>query len=340
MSPPGVDFTDFLDPHADADPAEVVALAQRRRPRSAKAKGKGKASAKVPASTSAAARSRQRRPAAARPVATPPPTAIMDNAPGPDQHRSLLPWVLILGATVSMVLAVTAVSWRRAPGPARLDGISFIGAAVPIELQDRWLTSFPGGERLWYPDAAVLVDFAEHLSEQPGIAEVENLWLTWRRDEANTDRPWRRLIRVAVRMREPVLPLRLASGTVAWIDAEGVVLPGILDGPSGVPELRNLERSGTATAQALLAVWPQLHRHLPAGYLSVIDLDGPLDRPGQTGIVLHAVDGTRILWGHPDEERFGISAADKVRHLAHAVRHLDSVQTINVRFGEAVAQVR
>ncbi|MFW5858880.1 MAG: hypothetical protein ACOCYP_02555 [Planctomycetota bacterium] len=245
---------------------------------------------------------------------------------------------VIAGGALFVVLMLSYIGWRERPAQPPLSAVRFVDAPAPKVLKDRWVTSFPDFRLLYLrPDDAVLDRFAAHLASQPGVAAVDEVALEWQTDAHGHSR---RVAAVRLQLREAMLPLRLASGRRAWVDAQGAVLPGQLPGPQDVPVVLHLERAGPAGLREIAAVWPELRATLPRGYLRAIDLDAAFPgRPDQRGIVFHASDGTMIVWGRPGEGCYGVTPQEKVHNLAHSVRHFEQVAAINVRFPEPVAMV-
>lgn len=245
-------------------------------------------------------------------------------------------WGACALAALLVVAVLSASGWWRAPVPAPLAGIYIDGGnEVPAELKRRWLRSFHGVTALRQdPNHATLDALAIHLAQQPEVARVGRIGLEWRRHEGQL----RRMVVAGVRMREPLMPVMLASGERAWVDGDGVLLPGILSGPSGQPVLRNLEQGGLEALHEALAAWPLVAAQLPHGLITAIDLDHPFHaRLQQRGIVFLTRYGNRLEWGRPGDERFGLDPARKARHLAHTLAcqgDLSQVPVVSVRFDE------
>jgi hypothetical protein len=182
----------------------------------------------------------------------------------------------------------------------------------------------------------VLDKLADFLRQQPMVAEVRPITVIHEpdpRDEQNL----RRTMELAVGLRQPVMPVVLASGERAWVDQEGQILPGALPGPSlRRPALRAIEQGGIVNTRAALALWAQLEPQLEPGLVTDIHLYDRLDVKGvRRGIVLYTRQGSRLIWGSPSEERYGVRSEDKLRDLIHTIRcqgDLGRIATINVRF--------
>ena len=60
-------------------------------------------------------------------------------------------------------------------------------------------------------------------------------------------------------------------------------------------------------------------------------------------MVLYTRHGSRLIWGRPGEERYGVREEDKVRDLIHTIRShgdLGRIAAINVRFKEPFSELR
>jgi len=241
-------------------------------------------------------------------------------------------WIAVASAIV--VLGLSAVAMGRAPtAPPVQELLPSADVHVPELLVERWVRSFPQRSNLARPDRALLSDFAEHLRAQAAVAEVRSLRLGYR----GAGVAKHRVIELELRLRRPVLPIMLGNGERAWVDREGVVLPGLLAGPDEEPVLRGYEQAGREALAEVLAVWPLLREHLPPGLVTAIHLDYPLDDERQRGIAFLTKPGTTLIWGDSDEGRFGLDHARKARNLLHTLRShgdLRRVAAINVRFPE------
>nr|MBA3938916.1 hypothetical protein [Planctomycetota bacterium] len=110
------------------------------------------------------------------------------------------------------------------------------------------------------------------------------------------------------------------------------------------PLVRALEQGGLAAARAALDLWARLEPQIEPGLVTDIHLADVLDAKGASrGIVLYTRQGSRLVWGNPAEERFGVKPDDKVRDLVHAIRcqgDLGRVALINVRFRQPFLVMR
>lgn len=251
------------------------------------------------------------------------------------------PWGWSLFAAAVLTAGLSLAAWIRAPGAMPLIGLRLAeGTRVPALLQEQWLRDFPHLAALRHqPDGEVLAALADHLAAQPSVASVDSVRLVW---APRGDGPLRRQVEVALRLREPVLPIVLADGSRAWVDAEGVVMSSLLPGPSGQPVVRGYERGGRAALREILDVWPLLRERLPRGLVRDVHLAAPVDASGERGIVLRTRPGARIVWGRPGDERYGVSPERKVANLVHILPlhgNLRHVERIDVRFEQPFAVI-
>ncbi|MDA3960363.1 MAG: hypothetical protein PF961_06210 [Planctomycetota bacterium] len=315
-----------------------------RKPRASKPAKSGSGSK----AASASSKPKAKRKAKATPKVTQPPTpskpglvtvGVSRTLDGITAARSFGLWNWAAIAALVVVGTMSVASSMRAPSAAPLQGIRFEGVRVPTLLQEQWLRGFHRFDQLRrMPDRVVLDEFAVHLSKRPSVAGVEVVELVWR------ERPGQDPIRevsVGLSLRQPVLPVMLARGQRAWVDRDGVVLSPLLDGPKGEPVVRGYEEGGVAAMKELLTVWPQLREELPKGLVTEVYLDHPLGTAQQRGIVFVTRPGTKLIWGQPNEDRFGLSRERKIRNLVHTLScqgDLSKVDTINVRFPDPFAK--
>jgi hypothetical protein len=129
------------------------------------------------------------------------------------------------------------------------------------------------------------------------------------------------------------------------------VLPGTLPGGSAQrrPLVQGLEDAGAAAARAAVELWQRLEGRLEPGLIAQIHLNAPLEEavPGAPaparGLVLVSRQGTRLVWGRPEEERFGAAADARAEALLHTIRcqgDLGPVAAINVRFRQPFYTLR
>ena len=255
-----------------------------------------------------------------------------------------------LGAWGSAALAAAALvvglTWNAAgstPPPAPVGGVRVVyvdGPRIPERDLLALVRRFPGARRLLEQgDRATLADLGDWLRDQPVVREVRQVRLVHQSDGK------RRTIEISLALREAVMPAILATGARAWIDAEGRILPPILPAPSGNPRpvLRGIETGGAERMREALWLWARLEKQLEPGLVSDIRLDDALDLKDQRGIVLVTRQGSRLVWGLPDDVRFGIDPERKVRDLVHTIRcqgDLSRIATINVRFKDPVFTLR
>lgn len=241
------------------------------------------------------------------------------------------------GAACAAGLALVVLAGfaaRQAPDPAPVRGMRIVYLDGP-RLADRDLFGlirrYPALEALRGGDDGELASFSTWLGEQPAIRTVERLRYV------HVPTGERRVIEVTLGLRTPELPVVLATGSRAWLDGEGVLLPGILqpldDRPR--PVVRGLESADLERVHEALWLWRELRARLEPGQISDIHLDGELDLRGQRGIVLATREGSRLLWGLPSDKRYGVDRTRKVDDLLHTIRcqgDLSRIATINVRY--------
>jgi hypothetical protein len=134
------------------------------------------------------------------------------------------------------------------------------------------------------------------------------------------------------------MPVVLANGERHWVDSDGRVLPGILPAPATPrPVLRGIEIGRPAALGEALALWRELEPQVEPGLISEIRLYDDLDLANQRGVVLYTRQGSRLIWGRPDDDRYGVDRSRKVRDLVHTIRcqgDLSRIAVINVRFSQ------
>lgn len=266
----------------------------------------------------------------------------------PPLRLGLWGWV----AVVSLVAVLTtgAVSNLRAPTPITTAEYAFVstdGRHPPALLARQWLQRFGAGEGNLRnePDRELLLRFAEHLREQPAIERVDDIHLIWDRDRMGDPR---RVLRIVMQLRQPVLPVMLESGDQVWVDHEGRLLPGLIQGPEGLPVIRGWRQGTSPALLEVLEFWPQLQAALVAdgasGLIRQIHLDRPYHRRAdQSGIVLETTDGTLIEWGAPGDARYGVGTDRKLAMFRYELQlhgDLSRVAVINLRFHQPTHVMR
>ena len=289
-------------------------------------------------------------------------------------HTGVQPWSAgaILAAVGLIVLSL--VSWGDLPKPLPVANVSISwlpGPRVPDAEVLSWLRRCPQYEKLSEPNEWVLQKLADHLRALPAVAEVRQVRLYHEPGKVSAIRRApgkppvlvqlngiRRTVEVQLGLRQPYLPAVLKDGSRAWIDADGLVLPGVLPSP-GVqrPLVRGIENGGRQALLAAVELWTHLEPQVEKGLISDIVLNDPLDPlppappagagqpslPAQIpagsmrGIVLYTRQGAKLIWGRPGEERFGVQDDDKIRDLVHTIKcqgDLSRIERINVRFKE------
>ena len=270
---------------------------------------------------------------------------------------SLSAWTGI--AAVLMFMTVTVLSWTKAPQPPHLplSWSSFQlhaedGLDLPRKIWRDYVTKYPAikswavtnkhGKAIYFknPSHEELSDFAEYLESQSTIAEVNDITLTYIDKKGELQRS----LAINVDLRTPEMPVILNNGQKAWVDLEGVLLPGLMPVPQGYedrPVIRGIEEHRLAL-QEVLSFWQDLEDVIEPDLITDIQLNGVLQRSTngqvtQRGIVLVTKPGTRIHWGRPGDEQFGLTPADKIRNLVRTLKSqgdLQNTEIIDVRHSE------
>lgn len=261
---------------------------------------------------------------------------------GAEASRQLGVWGITAITAFVALCVLSGFAQARVPEDAPVRGMKMVYLDGP-RLDDRDLFGlirrYPGLDALRDGDDARLADFAAWLGEQPVIRTVAQVRCQHAVDGS------RRVIEVELGLRSPELPVVLASGARAWIDAEGILLPSILPAPEGQPRpvLRGVEGVDRARIDEALWLWSQVRRNLEPGLITDIILDAPLGLLDQRGIVLGTRSGSQLIWGLPGDTRFGLDRERKVRDLVHSIRcqgDLSRIATINVRYPKAFFTLR
>ncbi len=256
-------------------------------------------------------------------------------------------WGIIACAVAITVVVLSFYAGSMAPEPMPVSGlkITFLpGPRLPEREIYAWVNRFPNADKLSGGAPWVLDRLGDYLRHQSVVAEVRQVSVVHLPVDAKGER-LRRVIELVIALRQPVLPVVLASGERGWVDAEGWLLPGSLPGPTARrPTLRAIEWGGVAGVRSALMLWKQLEPLVEPGLITDIHLYDALDAGGtQRGIVLYTRQGSRLIWGRPGDERFGVKNDDKVRDLVRAIRSqgdLSRVLAINVRFHQPFLQLR
>ncbi|GDY14217.1 hypothetical protein LBMAG53_30950 [Planctomycetota bacterium] len=278
-----------------------------------------------------------------------------------------MPWNWLAGAVTAAAFTIAVVAIARLPDPPPVVTATVEWLPGPC-LAERewkaWLRSFPAREQIPQANDWLLERLAAHLAEQPAVAEVARVALVPSAAGA-------RELRLSLRLRQPLLPVATADGRRAWIAADGVVLPQALPPPPGRPPVLVGHDSASAEAvRTALDAWLAIRDRVEPGLITEIrcadDLDDPahgphrdgaLHRDGappaaenavvstaeQRGVVLVTRQGTRLVWGRPGDERFGVDPAAKATALIAGLRSapdLGRYASLDVRFGAAFLTVR
>ena len=312
--------------------------------------------------------------------ATPGGSALDGIPPGPTgwfSKTGIRIWSGLALAAVTGLIVLSLMAYTDVPKPLPVSNVTISwlpGPKVPDAEVLTWLRRSPQFKDLATPNEWVLEKLAEHLRSLPAVAEVRQVRLFHEPGKFAAVRTQkgkapvrvqvdgiRRTVEIQLALRQPYLPAILRDGSRAWIDAQGVVLPGVLPSP-GVqrPVVRRLEGGGRDALAAAVDLWQRLEPLVEKGLITEIGLNDHLElqpaaavtpAPGPVaglpavpakavpagvpGIVLYTRQGTRLVWGRPGEERYGVQAADKVRDLVHTLQcqgDLSRTAAINVRF--------
>ncbi len=256
-------------------------------------------------------------------------------------------WGCAALAVMTVLVVFSCYSIDKAPTPLPVSDFRVAwlpGPKIPREDVLGWMRSFPEMAQLRDGHQATLDHLAVFLRKQPMVGEVRSVSVLHEPD-AQQPQLLRRVLEVTMALRQPVMPVVLASGERAWVDADGYLLPGTLPGPSvRRPLLRAIEWSGIEGVRAALSLWKQLEPQIEHGLVTDIHLYDVLDKRGlQRGVVLYTRHGSRLIWGRTGEDRFGVREEDKVRDLIHTIRShgdLNRIAAINVRFKQPFSELR
>ena len=351
-----------LEPGAGAEALGASAEASGA---SAEAPGEG---AEAPVTDPSDAPSRRRRRRAAKPPAPPAEESLAESAAEllPSQRADgtdppwQMPWTWLAGAVAAAVFILAVVAVARLPDPPPVVSATVDWLPGPC-LADRewkaWLRSFPAREQIPQANDWLLERLAAHLAEQPAVAEVARVALVPATEGS-------RVLHLTLRLRQPLLPVATADGQRAWIAADGVVLPQALPPPPGRPPVLVGHDSASADAvRTALDAWLAIRDRVEPGLITEIRCADDLDLPAralladgvqpsenallpaipQRGVVLVTRQGTRLVWGRPGDERFGVDPAAKATALVNGLRSapdLGRYASLDVRFGAAFLTVR
>ncbi|TVR11090.1 MAG: hypothetical protein EA401_11685 [Planctomycetota bacterium] len=261
---------------------------------------------------------------------------------GDDDTRRGADWpTFLLTAVAVVVIVLTGMSLRMAP-PAAQHTEVLAPDGVPTDLMREWLRGFHDSELLFRrPDAQTLDAFAAYLRNRTAVDEVHSVRL--RHHHQAGRHPMK--LAIDVTLHRPMLPVMLANGERAWLGERGHILPGILPGPSDRPLVRGIEYADGSIVDEIVAVWPQLHTRLHRtmpGLIREIHAHAPLPNSDDHGVIFTTSPGTVLVWGNPEESRYGVSREQRLSNLIHTLRSqgdLRRVPEINVRFHEPFAVV-
>ncbi len=273
------------------------------------------------------------------------------------KNMSVSAWSGVAAAVVMMTLTILA--WNKTPEPPHMP-LSWHSFQVHTDDNQRlpdaiwrdyvnkypkiksWVIKEEGDKRSRFknPSRTELENFAQYLKEQSTIASVNDIKLSYVEKENGLQRA----MYINVTLRSPSMPVILANGQKAWVDEEGILLPGLMPVPDAYkdrPVVRGIEAHPEALKE-VLSFWPDLEAVIEPDLITNIYLDRIMQRrtdgmESQRGIVLISKQGTKILWGRPGDERFGLSHADKIRNLVRTLKSqgdLRNTEIIDVRHSD------
>ncbi len=285
-------------------------------------------------------------------------------------------WLIAAGACAVLVaiLSLTALSVRPKAKSVDEVKISWMpGPQIPEREVLAWIRRFPKYEQLAQPNDWLLGQLARFLKDQPAVADVSVVRVYHEPAMKETTRDVRkggklvrqtirgpvitRTVEVKLALRQPYLPGVLRDGTRVWIDRDGNVLPGILPKPEiARPLVRSIEAGGKLGLRSAVQAWDLLENQgLERGLVTDVVLDDLVDvtspgslsvagtPPASRGLVFYTRHGTRILWGRPGEEKYGVSLEDRARNTVHTLTvqgDLARIAAIQVRFPEPTYTLR
>lgn len=256
-------------------------------------------------------------------------------------------WGCAAVAMITVLVVFSFYSINKAPTPLPVSGFRVTwlpGPKIAREEVLGWMRAFPGFPQLREGRQETLDALAVFLRKQPMVSEVRSVSVVHEPKPQNPEQ-LQRTIEVTMALRQPVMPVVLATGERAWVDGEGWLLPGSLAGPSvRRPVLRAIEWAGIDGVRSALSLWKRLETQIEPGLVTDIHLHDVIDKRGvQRGVVLYTRQGSRLIWGRPGEEKYGVREEDKVRDLIHTIRShgdLNRIAAINVRFKEPFSELR
>lgn len=243
----------------------------------------------------------------------------------------------LAGMVVLMGFTFSAAPHKpKAPSVSGMRVTYLPGPQLPSSDVLNILRKFPHRERLSAPSNEDLDELAAFLRDQPAIAEVKQVRLL-HVPPGGDGTTLRRIVELIIALRQPEMPVVLASGERAWLDKDGRILPGILPGEhcQSRPIIRGLEAGGPAALNEAMTLWRQLEPLVEPGLITDICLSDALGLKDQRGLVLYTKQGSRLIWGRPEDDKYGMNAEKKVRDLVHTLRcqgDLSRLALINVRF--------
>lgn len=229
--------------------------------------------------------------------------------------------------------AVQQATARQAPsGP--ITGWRQVGEKVPEKLLAFWIRSFPGVQDLKVnPSTQTLSALATSLAQRPEVSQVVRVAVE---NQKNA-----RTLVLDLRLKKPILPVRLANGSLRWVAHDGTLLDPRLQGPKRVPLLVGMEAS-PANFKEIVAAWPEIDRRVGAERFKMITCAG--EKPGYANrpvIQLITREDKPLDWGPAGADRYGISVTQKVQKMENLLRcqnkNLQGLARLDVGFHKEFA---
>ncbi len=200
-----------------------------------------------------------------------------------DRARNLGLWGMAAASVVLVLVGLSFYAGSQAPEPMPVSSmhVTFLpGPRLSQQEVFSWIRTFPFADKLKDGTPWVLDKLAEHLRHQPVVAEVRQITVVHEPVKAGSER-LQRTLEMVIGLRQPAMPVVLASGERAWVDADGWLLPGSLPGPLvRRPVLRAIEWGGVEGVRTALALWKQLEPQIESGLITDIHLYDVLDPKG------------------------------------------------------------
>lgn len=231
------------------------------------------------------------------------------------------------------IVAVQQATARQAPsGP--ITGWKQVGEKVPEKLLATWIRSFPGVQELKVnPSTETLSALAASLAQRPEVSQVVRV--------AVENQKTTRILVLDLRLKKPILPVRLANGSLNWVAQDGTLLDPRLQGPKRAPLLVGIEAS-QANFQEIVAAWPEIDRRVGGERFKMITCAGV--KPGYTNrpvIQLLTREDKPLDWGPAGADRYGLTVTQKVQKMENLLRcqnkNLQGLARLDVGFHKEFA---